>query len=188
MPSPSPPSPIDAARLYEAALTYLGRYASTEASLRRILNRKVDRWANMQPEDASAAILAAREAIDLIVERLLRAGLLNDSGFAELRAKTLARNGQSSRSIHARLMAKGVSPDIARAAAPHDEKVELAAAIVMARRRRIGPYRTADGIDATGRLKELARLARAGFARDIAERVLDMALEEAERRVLGLRG
>ena len=38
------PPPDDAA-LHDAALAHLARYATTEANLRRVLGRRIDRWA-----------------------------------------------------------------------------------------------------------------------------------------------
>ena len=42
--------PPDEAQLYEAALNHLNRYAATEASLARVLARKIDRWARLYAE------------------------------------------------------------------------------------------------------------------------------------------
>jgi regulatory protein len=185
------PAPPDMAALHQAALTYLSRYASTEAGVRRVLHRRIDRWAKTQPDPDAAAVAAARTAVDTVVLRLLQAGVLNDTVFAETRAKSLLRGGQSSRSVQGRLIAKGVAAQLARDATPSDPETELAAALVMARRRRIGPYRPAAavdaGADAAMRLKELGRLARAGFSREIAQRALDMTAEEAETRIREMR-
>jgi regulatory protein len=58
---------------------------------------------------------------------------------------------------------------------------------VLARKRRIGPYRTTEDAGAAGRMKEMGLLARAGFSRETAEQALDMAREEAEGRIFDLR-
>jgi regulatory protein len=70
-------------------------------------------------------------------------------------------------------MAKGVAPDQARAVLPEGE---LVAALILARKRRIGPFRIA----AADHNRELGVMARAGFPRDIAVQALAMATEEAE--------
>jgi regulatory protein len=85
------------------------------------------------------------------------------------------------------LIAKGVAPDLARQATARDDETELAAALVLVRKRRIGPYRSSEGADAVTRMKELGLLARAGFSRDIADQALQMSREEAERRIFELR-
>src|SRR5690349_2097141 len=183
------PAP-DAASLHEAALTYLARYAATEAGLRRVLKRRVDRWARAQPDpDAAApAISAAQQAIDAVIEKPARLGAVSDAGFAEIRARSLTRSGRSRRAVQAALVAKGVGPELAREAAGKDPATELAAALVLARKRRIGPFRAAEPDDPRlVRNKELGILARAGFARDTAEQALDMDGAEAEARIRALR-
>jgi regulatory protein len=181
--------PPDSGSLYQAALHYLARYAATEAGLRRVLTRQVDRWGRGQsdPEAAAAVTAAAREAIEAVIGQLVAAGAISDTVFAENRAKSLVRGGQSSRAVQARLIAKGVAPDLARAATVNDGEIELAAALVLVRKRRIGAYRAVETADAAVRMKELGLLARAGFARDIADRALNMTREEAESRIFELR-
>ena len=181
--------PPTANSLHQAALSYLARYAATETVLRRTLMRQIDRWARTQadPEAAAPTITAARQSIDGIISRLVAAGAVSDTVFAENRAKTLVRGGQSNRAIQARLIAKGVAPDLARSTAASDADTELAAALVLVRKRRIGAYRSTDNVDATARMKELALLARAGFSRDIAKQALETSREEAETRIFDLR-
>jgi regulatory protein len=183
----SDPVPPDAASLHQAALAYLARYAATEAGLRRVLRRRIDRWARSQPDPDGGVLALARSAVEGIVSRLAEAGAVSDAGFADMRAKSLIRSGKSGRSVQALLAAKGVASAIARDAVPDDPDLELAAALVTARRRRIGPYRTNGTADTAARSKELGRLARAGFSRDTAQRALDMTEEEAERRIHDLR-
>jgi regulatory protein len=185
---PSDFSP-DADRLYQAALDYLARYAATEAGLRRVLERRIDRWARAQPDPQAAepALQAARAAIDGVVRRVAEAGALSDATFAENRARNLVRSGQSTRSIQMRLVAKGVAPDVARRVSAADAETELAAALVLARKRRIGPYRLAEDADAGVRMKEMGVLARAGFSRDVAKQTLDTSREDADARIFELR-
>ena len=181
--------PPDAGSLYQAALAHLARYATTEAGLRRVLRRRLDRWGRQQadPEAAAPVLAAARAAIEAVIQRLVQAGAVSDAAFAESRARSLLRAGKSERAIQIRLAAKGVAPDVARAASVSDAESELAAALVLTRKRRIGAYRASEVLDAPGRLKEMGQLARAGFAREVAERALDMGPEDAERRILELR-
>lgn len=179
----------DAGSLYQAALDYLARYSATEAGLRRVLLRRIDRWGRAQPdpEAAEPALHAARAAVDGVIRRLAEAGAVSDAVFAESRAQSLVRGGQSTRSIQMRLVAKGVAPDVARAVSSMDTETELAAALVLARKRRIGPYRVAEDIDAAIKVKEMAVLARAGFPREIAAQVLETGREDAEARIFELR-
>jgi regulatory protein len=179
----------DAGGLYQASLDYLARYAATEAGLRRVLERRIDRWARAQPdaETAEPVVQAAQAAMDDVIRRLTEAGALSDTTFAENRARNLVRSGQSTRSIQTRLVAKGVAPDVARRASAADADTELAAALVLARKRRIGPYRVAEDADAGARMKEIGVLARAGFSHDVAKQALDTSREDAEERIFELR-
>ena len=181
--------PPDSGSLYQAALAHLARYATTEAGLRRVLRRRLDRWGRQQtdPEAAAPVLAAAGEAIEAVIQRLVQAGAVSDTTFAEIRARSLLRSGQSGRAIQMRLVAKGVAPDVARAAAVSDAESELAAALVLARKRRIGPYRASEGVDVAGRVKEMGQLARAGFSREVAERALQMGRADAEGRIFELR-
>jgi regulatory protein len=189
MSSESASPPPDAGSLYQAALNHLARYAATETGLRGVLMRRIDRWARLQvdPDTAAPAVAAAREAVDAVIGRLVEAGAVSDAAFAESRAKSLVRGGQSNRSIQARLIAKGVAPELARDASVSDVDTELAAALVLVRKRRIGAYRVAETEDTAVRMKELGLLARAGFSRDIAERALSTARDDAEKRIFDLR-
>jgi regulatory protein len=186
---PAPGPPPDAGRLYEAALNHLARYAATETGLRRVLMRRIDRWARLQadPEAAVPLIEAARNAIGDVIARLVKAGALSDPDFAATKAKTLTRAGLSTRSVQARLIAKGIAPELAREASASDADTELAAALVLVRKRRIGPYRVTEDPDAATRLKELGLLARAGFSRDIAEQALNASRDDADSRISDLR-
>ncbi len=188
---PVGPAP-DAAALHDAALDYLARYAATEASLRRVLERRIDRWARRaatlgDADTITTQAAAARALVQDIVGHLVGAGAVNDAAFAESRARSLVRAGRSHRAVVAHLTAKGVTGEAARAALPDAAETELAAALVLARRRRIGPFRAGGVPDAAGRRRELAVLARAGFPQDIARRVLAMDFDAAEALVIALR-
>jgi regulatory protein len=174
---PIRPAP-DAASLHEAALNYIARYATTEAGLRQVLQRRIDAWVRQAgaEDDVRDLAAAAKAAIAGVIARLVELGLLNDATFAENRARGLALSGRSHRAITARLMAKGIDSDRARAVLPEGE---LVAALILTRKRRIGPFRTA----AADQNRELGVLARAGFPRDVAVRALAMATDEAEAAI-----
>lgn len=187
-PPPTPgPAPTQAS-LYDAAITYLGRFATTEAGLLRVLERRIDRWrrAQQDPAEVEEQAAAARQAARAVVRRLADLGVVNDAAYAESKARGLIRSGVSRRAAAARLAAKGVGADQARAVLPDEPDVELAAALTLARRRRIGPFRSADA-DTARRQKEIAILARAGFPQSLARQALAMTAEEAETRIMDLR-
>lgn len=174
------PAP-DEASLREAALDYLARYATTEAGLRLVLHRRIDRWTRqaIDRDDASERAAAAKASVAGVIARMVELGLLNDAAFAENRARGLALTGRSRRAIAARLMAKGIDPAHARAVLPEGDEAELVSALILARKRRIGPFRKAD----PDQNRELGVLARAGFPREVALRALRMEAEEAEEAI-----
>ncbi len=190
--SPPDATRVSEAALHEAALTHLARYAATEAGLRRVLDRRIDRWARAQEGAAGAdgpapmgadavaeTVAAARAAARAVVARLAAARALNDAEFAAARARSLTRAGRSRQAIAAYLAAKGVARETARAALPAEPGAELVAALIQARRRRLGPFRPGEA-DATTRRKELGVLARAGFAQAVAAQALGTDRTEAE--------
>ncbi len=177
------PRKATATSLENAALHYLGRYATSSWNLRRVLMRKVERSARFHgtDRDLGAAV------VDALVARYEESRLLDDRAYAEARAAALHRRGASARAIRAKLLQKGVDRDLIEAAlaalAEGPGEPELAAALACARRRRLGPYRPA-AARKPKREKDLASLARAGFAYDIARRVVEAeTAEELEREI-----
>jgi regulatory protein len=162
-----PPRKVTPAYLQRAALSYLERYASSAENLRRVLRRKVAQRCRLRDEDPAEF----HETIDGVVARALRAGLLDDTRYAEARVASLRRRGGSARAIQAKLAQKGVARDTVAAALEGEPEDEVAAAHALARRRRVGPYRP--GERAPYRDKDLAVLARAGFSYGIARDVID---------------
>jgi regulatory protein len=175
--------PLTPAVLENAALSYLGRFASSSDNLRRVLMRKVARAARDGEEGQAAA---GAGMVDALIARYLEKGLLNDRAYAAQAASSLARRGTSRFSIAGKLAQKGVDNDLVRetisALDKEDGASELAAACALVRRRRLGPYR-APGKRAEFRDKDLASLARAGFRLDVARRVLRVPDVEALERL-----
>ncbi len=179
-----PPRPITEDYLQRAALYYLERYASSAENLRRVLRRKVRRSClhHGTPPEAHEA------EIEAVVGRCLRVGHLDDARYAEMRAETLRRRGLSTRMILAKLAEKGVDADLARTAlssvdgrADAGSDADEAAARAFARRRRLGPYRRADREEKRDR--DLAALARGGFAFETARRIVDSAVDDVNEGV-----
>jgi len=192
----APPCPTRA-QLNEAAIRHLGRYASSATNLVRVLERRVDRWrraaleAGAEAQTVETEALQARGAAARVVAALVQAGALNDAALGSSRAANLTRSGKSKSAIARSLHAKGILPEDARHAineAQPDAETELAAALVLARRKRVGPFGTAEApLEAAARLKILAAFARAGFGRGVAERALRMKRDEAEARIIALK-
>lgn len=154
-------------RLTRSAIHYLDRYASSTENLRKVLSRKVQRAA--RAHDKSPEEFAG--LIEAVVDKCRRAGLVDDRVYAETKLASLRRRGRSKRQIEAQLAARGVSRDVIAEVVSADETSDLDAAAAYARRRRLGPWRTR-GDRETFREKDMAALCRAGYAFDIARRVI----------------
>ncbi len=124
----------------------------------------------------------------MVVDRLAAAGAVDDAAFAQGRARSLARAGRSRRAIAAHLAARGIDASLAGTVLPDDPRHELAAALTLARRRRIGPFRADEAADPVRHRRELAALARGGFSEMIARQALEMRHSEAEALLISLRG
>jgi regulatory protein len=164
---------VTAADLKGLALDYLDRFAATRLRLRQVMLRKIRKSARLHGDDPEPIIAALDEAIQWLEGR----GFLSDKAYAESKARALVARGTSRAHIIANLAAKGVGGDDARAAlaqvALEYEEPELEAAQRYARRRRLGPYRLDAEARAAARNKDLATMARAGFASRIARQVID---------------
>jgi regulatory protein len=166
------PRKVTPAYLQRAAMAYLERYSSSAENLRRVLRRKVDKRCRLRGEDPAEF----HEAIDEVVAKSLRAGLIDDSRYAQARVATLRRRGGSARAIQAKLSAKGVDRSTIADALEGEDGDEESAAHAFARRRKLGPYRP--GERAPYRDKDLAAMARAGFRFDVARGIIDADPDE----------
>jgi len=180
-----PPAEPTESLLHEAAMAHLARYGATQAGVIRVLDRKIARWA-ASVTDAAEQVAAARATARAIVARLAASGAVNDAEFAASRARSLQRAGKSSRAIGAHLSSRGVSRELAEENVPEDADRELAAAVIHMRKRRLGPFRTAVEKPETRR-RELANLARAGFAHGVAAHALKLSQDEADALIIAFR-
>jgi regulatory protein len=158
--------------LYQAALSYVARYATSKENLRRVLWRKHQRYSARIGEPVIASDDLQAE-IENVIERLEGLGVLDDVSYAASQAKTLRARGSSGRAIRAKLGAKGLDRETIDAAAAEQmgDEQELTAARRYAKRRRLGSYRERPpGPDAWRR--DLAALCRAGFSPQVAMQVL----------------
>ncbi len=168
------PRKATAKSLENGALFYLERFATSRANLRRVMLRRVERSARHHGTDPEEG---ARIVEDLL-DKFERLGLLDDAAYAEMRVRGLRRRGASKRMITAQLRQKGLTGEAIEAALEvHEaesgtEHPELEAAVTLARKRRMGPFRPAEARK-DSREKDLAALARAGFPYDVALAVID---------------
>ncbi len=177
-----PPPPMTRARLRQLAEDYVSRFGGPSSNLRRVLKRNIDKAARAHGEDREAT-QAWQADIDAIVDEFCRAGALDDARYAQNAAQSLAQRGVAPRAVAFRLRQKGITQEDVRAALADlgdPRKVEWEAALRLARRRRLGPFRAPEDRKER-RQKDAAALARAGFPPSVAFKIVDLdpdALED----------
>lgn len=188
--------------LRDAALVYLSRFSATEQSLRRVLERKVMRWAHRastqseacESENVSGHVALLMQDVSEIVREMVHLKAVDDEAFARARIRTLRRSGRSNRAVRAHLAAKGVAeavlePALREEADQEGMDAEFAAALTFARKRRVGPFALEENEEKDR--KHMARVmgafARAGFSRDICLRILETSPEEADDMIMRIR-
>ncbi|WP_138379815.1 regulatory protein RecX [Luteithermobacter gelatinilyticus] len=168
--------------LRNATYRYLERYATSEANLRKVLLNKVARRTREVPVSPET-MQEISCWIDEIIATCRKMGMVDDRFYAESRARTLIRRGNSRLKIFQKLRAKGLSIAlIEEVLADLQEEMadpELVAAIKYVRRRRFGPF---SGVqtDEQQTQKQMAAMARAGFSYDMAQKVLGASRETLE--------
>lgn len=165
-------APSEAA-LQAHAIRYLGRYAASRAGVAAVLRRRAEKQARLEGAGLDEALLGLR--VERVLARLVELGLLDDAAYAASRARSLARRGRSPAHIALALRQKGlgraeIEAGVAALAA-EDEDPALKSARVLARRKRLGPYRP-EAERAAWHARDLARLMRAGFDYATARRAL----------------
>ena len=157
--------PISPETLIRMATHYLARHSASTAHLREVLERKIRRRCEARelqvPDGTDIGTM-----IDAAVERLTRAGLLDDEAYARGRARTLAAKGWPAWRIQTDLERHDIDAPIGT-----PELDETAQARRLAQRRRLGAFRS--GERAPYRDKDIRSLVRAGYPVSIAKAVID---------------
>jgi regulatory protein len=160
-----PPPPLDAGGLERLALRYVERFATTRGRLTDYLLRKLRErgWAGESPADPAA-----------LADRMAGLGYIDDRAFGEARASAMARRGLGQRRVSGELHRAGLGEDDVAALSPAIEERTLDAALVFARKRRIGPF-AAVAPDRPQREKHIAAMIRGGHDFNLARRIASMA-------------
>lgn len=166
-----PPKPLDSARLEELAVSYVARFSTTQAKLEAYLRRKLRErgW-----DDES------HPRIEEISARYVELGYVDDAAYARSKASSLLSRGYGSRRVDQALYAAGIdqptrsdnAPDVAR---------QREAALVMARKRRFGPFFIGK-LERDRREKQVAAMLRAGHGFDCVRAIIDASSVEAAER------
>ena len=170
---------ITAEYLHNAGLYYLQRFAASQDQFRKIMLRKVRRSCLEHKEQDYKA---CAELVEILITKFERAGLLNDDMFAKAAVTSLRRRGKSKKSIILNLRARGIPAPVIHEKLDSLELEkgldgDLAAALMLLRRKKVGPFDIGKNMTAE---KTLAALARAGFSYETAQEALKMKREDAE--------
>ena len=176
--APKPSAERIKKRLTTKALNYLGRYSSTSFHLETILRKFVQRKFNQaDPELLDQLILE-------VIKNCVRLGYIDDEAFIKSQFRQGIKSGFSNQRILLKLSQRGINRQLALAVmeeqidrAADEEDRDLAAALIYARKKSVGPYSHAK-LGPGDSQRHLARMARNGFAFDIAKQV--MALPSAD--------
>lgn len=198
--SKSPAALLNPESVRAAALWQLSRSALSVARLRRALLRRAaaadlsDSDGDDSDDNSAAAPEIVMTQYAALVEQTLRRlcdqGLLDDRAYAVMKAASLSRRGYGGWAIRTRLRAHGldeaaIDDALERtrvdAGADDSHSLDLVAALVWARKRRLGPFRP-EAMRAERRARDAAALLRRGFGSAIAWAVLDMSAAEAAAR------
>jgi regulatory protein len=144
------------------ALRYVERYATTRAKLAAYLARKL-RERGWDGEEAAP--------IDALVGKFAELGYVDDATFASTRAAGLTRRGYGLRRIAQSLKAADISEDDSAAAEAAAREQAWDAALVFARRKKIGPFASGP-VDRPAQEKAFAAMLRAGHDMAIVRRIV----------------
>lgn len=156
-------------RLKNIALYYLKRFESSVANLRSVLQRRVNDYAYQNKEFDRGE---AYQWIEDILADFQRYGYLNDRRYAEIKIKDYMSAGKSVRYIKGKMREKGIDEEILSALLEDQEYDEFEAALKLAKKKHIGPFRTDDEARFENRQKDMGTLVRAGFSYDVVQRVV----------------
>ena len=160
--------------LMNKALNYLSKYASTEEKLRQTLAKYCKRkWPQATSQDSE-------EHIKETVKWCSKNGYVNDYDYMIMKINSGRLKGQSATLIKQKLLQAGLSKNIVLKAFKEDEnhfENEFKAALIMAKKKRIGPFSLKPIDDKSERRRQIARLVRAGFNYEICKNVFDYSIE-----------
>lgn len=174
LPRRKPQKKITPQRLKNIGLYYLKRFESSVENLRSVLHRRIDAYARENPEWNKQEAYQWTEDVLAEFERL---HYLDDARFAEIKVRNYLSAGKPERYIQNKLRAKGIDDAQIESVLAEEEYNPLEMALRLAKRKKIGPYRTPE-TRREFRQKDMGVLVRAGFDYDTVCEVLNYMPEE----------
>lgn len=177
-----PPKKITEKYLHNAGLSYLERFPASSAHFKTVMMRKIDRscrYHKDQNRENCETLLTA------LIEKFQDWALLDDDAYLKGMVTSYRRRGLAARQIEMKLLHKGLQKDkilkeikkYDREELEDEQNGDFHAALIFARKKRLGPF---DHKERYTPEKALGSLARAGYSYDIAKRIIELSEEEAE--------
>ncbi len=162
---------LSATLLEQLAYVYVARYATSTGKLRNYLHRKLafGEWV----DDASPDI-------EGLIHKFVQRGFVDDSLYAEARARDLANRGYGVNRISAALFQAGIDAELGAEIRTSYSETALDSALIFARKRKFGPFADVQA-DHQKRQKQIAAFLRAGHDIKIARKILDLDEEFVQR-------
>lgn len=154
-------------RLMNITLFYLARYESSTEKVRQMLNRRLKRMKMHGEEIPPEAPLW----IENVLQKIQEQSYVNDDRYAENQVRSLALQGKSERFICAKLALAGIQAEQVKKILEALESTDETRAKRFVERKKIGHFRPLQDRRKFWE-KDMATLARAGFAYDIARSAL----------------
>ncbi len=172
--------PLDETALRDLALSYVARFATTGAKLEGYLARKVRERGIAEDEDGRTRELD----VTGIVTRMIELGYVDDDAYARSKSRDLTARGYGARRVEQALWVAGVEEGVRSDNAP-GEAESRRAAVLLAKKRRFGPFGTRSEEDEEPdplarqklREKQVAAMLRAGHLYEHAAFILDASTQ-----------
>lgn len=177
-----PPKKITPTYLHNSGLFYLERFAASKKHFKTVMLRKSKRSCLYHTDQDYQDCITM---VDELADKFEQCGLLNDALYTSSRVSSLRRKGLSQATIIMKMLHKGISKDETCLALEKldDEQyesaaeAEKAAALRLARKKRIGPFFRGEEQDTK---KSLGVFARAGFSYNIAIDIINMSADDID--------
>lgn len=180
-----PPKKISEKYLYNSGLAYLQRFPASSAHFKTVMMRKIDRSCRHHIEQDREK---CGNWLNELVIKFQDLTLLDDTAYLKGMVTSLRRRGQSTRQIDMKLSQKGLDRESITKTIKAFDKEELnddedndgdyRAALIFARKKRLGPY---DKLGRHSPEKTIGSFARAGYSFDIAKKIIALSIDEDEK-------
>lgn len=181
------PRKISESYLHNSGLYYLERFSASKEHFKNVMTRKVKRSCLEHSEqDYELYVNMVYELAD----KFERVGLLDDKVYTRAVVTSLRRKGMSRPAILNKMRIKGIPQEATMQALDvldneaHEtvQDAEKAAALKLARKKRLGPYSRGEKEQEDQKYvrRALGVFARAGFSYEMAKSILDMSADDLD--------